>query len=124
MHNGKRNVAGIDQVNAKQLSFEMRLLHTVVAHCIYPKTRRHDWVGKRELVVMHYMIQGIKMNLPAMMLQNIKDVANRSRTCLPYAMVFTLIFRDSLVDLEGEDYKEMVYTDYLNAGTLHKETDG
>ena len=65
------------------------------------------------------MILGIKINLPAMMLQNIKDVANRSRTYLPYAMVFILIFKDTRVDLECEDYKEIVHIDYLNVGTLY-----
>ena len=35
-------------------------------------------------------------------------------------MVFTLIFRDSQIDLEGENYKKMMHIDYLNAGTLHR----
>ena len=74
---------------------------------------------KKRLAVMHYMIQGIEMNLSFMMLQNIKDVANWSRTCLPYAMVFTLIVRGSQVDLKGENYKEMVHTDYLSTRILH-----
>ena len=69
---------------------------------------------------MHYMIQGIEMNLPAMMLQNIKDVTNQSRTCLSYAMVFTLIFRDSQIDLEGQDYKRMMHIDYINIEIMHR----
>ena len=69
---------------------------------------------------MFYLIQGIAMNLPSMMLQQIKDMANRSKACLPYSMVFTLIFKDFRVDLEGEDFRELMRTDYFNAKTFHR----
>ena len=114
------DVANIKLVIANQLSVEMRLLHNIVAHIIFSKTGWHGWVAKRELAVMFHLIQGTPMNLPSMMLQHIKDMANRSKACLPNGMVFTLIFMDSQVILEGEDFKRLVHTNHFNIKSLHR----
>lgn len=54
------------------------------------------------------------MDMPFMMLEKIKDAAKRSRACLFYGMVFTLIFIKFGVGLEGDDLKRMMHTNYYN----------
>ena len=70
---------------------------------------------------MYYLIQRNPMNLPFMMMQQIKDATGRSKTkaCLPHGMVFTLIFIDSETNLEGEDFKVLAHTDFYPKRSLH-----
>lgn len=102
------DITDLDILLANQLFIEMRLLHHIVSRILYPKTSRFDWIAKKEIAIIYYMIQGQPMNLPFMMLQQIQEAAGRSSSCLSYSMVFTFIFLDFEVSLKGEDYKEML----------------
>lgn len=54
-----------------------------------------------------------------MMSNQIKDATKRSRACLPYRMVFSLIFTKFSVRLEGEDSKRLMHRDHYNEWSLH-----
>ena len=55
------------------------------------------------------------------MIEQIKTAIEKSITkaCLPYGMVFTLIFRETGIDLDGEDYQSLKHADYYSIQTLH-----
>ena len=44
---------------------------------------------------------------------------SKSQACLPYGMVFTLIFMEAGIDLEEEDCKTLKHTNFYNIHTLH-----
>ena len=71
---------------------------------------------------MVHMVEGTAMNLSFMMLEQIKSTAGKAKTkaCLPYDMVFTLVFVDAGIDLDGEDFKSLTHTDYYTIHTLHR----
>lgn len=53
------------------------------------------------------------------MLGQIKEVAKKSRACLPYSLVFTLIFSEFKVNCDGEDAKKLLHIDRYNEWSLH-----
>ena len=71
--------------------------------------------------MMVHMIEGTAMNLSFLMIEQIKIAAGKARiqACLPYGMVFTLIFMKVDIDLKGEDCKTLKHTDFYNIHTLH-----
>ena len=52
------------------------------------------------------------------MLNQMKEAAKGKRACLPYGMVFTLIFNEFGVSLEGEIAKKLLHTDTYNEKSL------
>lgn len=48
------------------------------------------------------------------MLGQIKEATKKSRACLLYRMVFTLIFVEFGVDSEGEDARKLPHTNKYN----------
>lgn len=60
------------------------------------------------------------MNLSFLMLGQIKEATKRSRACLPYGMVFTLIFIKFGVSLDGEDAKRLLHIDHYNQRSLQR----
>ena len=116
----KEDVSGIDLVQANQLSVEIRLLHHIISRIIFPKTGRFDWVTERDVSLMYFLINGIKVNLPCMMLLQISEVLNKSKGCMPYGMFFTLVFTEFGINLNGEASKKLQHTDYYNSKSLHR----
>ncbi|EHA8586206.1 hypothetical protein COCNU_scaffold000057G000010 [Cocos nucifera] len=108
------------QLVSHLLSVEMRLLLSFVSHIIFSKVGRHDWVRKRKLGVMFLMVTETPICFPSLMLQQLKDTASKSKACLPYGMIFSLIFKDFQVNLECEDFKKLAHTDYINEETLNR----
>ena len=72
--------------------------------------------------MMVYMIEDTVMNLPFLMIKQIKIAIGkvRSQVCMPYGMIFTLIFMKAGIDLEGKDCKTLKYTNFYNIHTLHR----
>ena len=60
-----------------------------------------DFVSERNLIIMVYVLQSIHLNLPALMFTYMREAVGRVKTCLPYNMVLTLIFREFGVPREG-----------------------
>lgn len=60
------------------------------------------------------------MNFTFLMLEQNKEATKKSIACLPYGMVFTLIFSKFRVSLEGEDAKRLLHTNHYNELSLHR----
>ena len=69
---------------------------------------------------MYFLIEEIQINLSFLMLAQIKEAAKRQRASLPYGMAFILIFSEFGVDLEGENSKRLLYTNYYSENSLHR----
>lgn len=81
----------------------MRSLHNIISTIIFPKIGKFDWMTEKDIAFMCYLIQGKPIDMLFMMNEQIKEAAKRSRVCLPYGMVFALIFSKFGVNLERED---------------------
>lgn len=68
---------------------------------------------------MYYLIQGKLINLLFLMLSQIKEIVKKSRACLPYGIVFTLIFPEFGVDCSGEDARKLPHTNRYNEQSLY-----
>ena len=98
----------------------MRLLHNMVGRVFFPKTGRFDWVTEKDIAFIYYLSKGQPINLPYLMINQMKEAARKMRFCLSYGMVFTLIFEEFGVDFTGEDAKRLLHTDRYTERTLHR----
>ena len=117
---GKERVNELRSLQAGQLKLEMRLLHNIVSRIFFPKTGRFDWVNEKEIVFMYHVIEGNQINLPFLMITQMKEATKGKRACLPYGMVFTLIFNEFGVNLDGEISKKLLHTDTYNDKSLFR----
>ena len=67
---------------------------------------------------MEKVVRGEAINLPFIMLNQIKETTRKTNTCLPYGMAFTVIFEAAHINLSGEDKKELHHTDTYTAKSL------
>ena len=72
--------------------------------------------------MIFHIVEGTTTSLPFfIMIEQIKNAARKSKglACLPYEMVFALIFREVGIELDGENCKPLKHTDYYSIYTLH-----
>ena len=69
---------------------------------------------------MECLIEGEVLNLPYIMLCQMKETIRKVKTYLPYRMVFTLLFQVAGIDLIGEDCKALHHTDTYSAKSLQR----
>ena len=96
----------------------MRLLHNFISRIFIPRSDRFDWVSERDLAFMEKVVRGEAINLPFIMLNQIKETTRKTNTCLPYGMAFTVIFEAAHINLSSEDKKELHHTDTYTAKSL------
>ena len=114
----RNDVDEISIIKASSLSLEMRLMHNFISRIFLPRTGRFDWVSERDLAFMEYLIKGEAINLPYIMLCQMRETVRKVKTCLRYGMVFTLLFQDANIDLTREDGKALQHTDTYSVKSL------
>ena len=110
------NIIGI--IVASSLSLKMRLLHNFISRIFIPRIGRFDWVSERDLTFMERVIKGEAINLSYIMISQMKETTRKANTCLPYGMVFTLLFKATNVNLEGEDSRQLHHIDTYSTKSL------
>ena len=108
----------IGTILVSSLSLEMRLLHNFISRIFIPMTRRFDRVSERDLAFMKKVIKEEAINLLYIMISQMKETTGKANTCLPYGMVFTLLFEAAHVNLEGEDSRQLHHTDTYSTKSL------
>ncbi|MCH80820.1 hypothetical protein A2U01_0001594, partial [Trifolium medium] len=90
---------------SSRLKHEYKLLHNMCLHSIFPRKGSKDKVTDNDLLMMHHMGNGIKINLPYVMLQHMIHTieSGTKRMTLPYGMFLTRFFRKYKVSLDGEE---------------------
>lgn len=96
----------------------MKLLLNMVTRIFFLKTRRFDWMIEKYIAFMFYLIRDQPINLPFLIISQIKEAVRKSRACLPYGMVFTLIFEFD-IDYIKEDAMSLLHTDWYNKRSLY-----
>ena len=67
------DVNEIGVVTASSLSLEMRLLYNFISRIFIPRIGRFDWVSERDLAFMKRVIKGEAINLPSIMIGQMKE---------------------------------------------------
>lgn len=92
----------------------------MVNHIFLSKIERFDWVTERDIAFMHHLIEGHSISLPFLMLSQINEAGRKQQACLPYGMIFTLVFEKFGVDCTSEDAKKLLHTDRYKERSLHQ----
>lgn len=85
----------------------------------FSKDRSFDWITKRDIAFMNYMIEGHPIIHPFLMLSHIKEVTRKNKSCLPYGMVFALIFQEFGKDCTSENAKRLLHTNRYIGRSLY-----
>ena len=83
------DVNPLDDILVSQLSVKMRLLPSIISRILFPKTGCFDFFFERDLVLMHFIIEEIPINLPRLMMNCMCEAASKAKASLPYGMVIT-----------------------------------
>ena len=115
-----RNFEGFEEVSANQLPLDLRLLHNICSRILFPKTGRFDYVSERDIFVMDAVVSGRPINLPIMILWYMADCGSKRKSCLPYGMILTQLFRSQGIEInDSEPRRELRHTDYYSLATIH-----
>ena len=114
------DVNPIGTIISSSLSLKMRLLHNFISRIFIPWIEMFDWVSEHDLGFMKRVIKGEPINLPFIMINQMKETTRKANTCLPYGMAFTLIFEAAHIDLSGEDSRQLHHTDTYSAKSLNR----
>ena len=116
---GRKDVGPLDVVSANQLSLEMRLLHSIVIHILFPKIGCFDFIFERDLIIMHCILEEYPLNVSKLMISHMIEGSTKRNACLPYGMVLTLLFKEFKVSISKEEPKRLLhYTDVYGAQSL------
>ena len=116
---GRIDVGPLDVVSANQLSSEMRLLHSIVTHILFPKIGHFDFISERDLIIMYCILEEHPLNLSNLVISHMIEGSTKKNMCLPYGMVLTLIFREFGVPINEEEPKRLLYhTNIYNTQSL------
>ncbi|MCI36119.1 hypothetical protein A2U01_0057341, partial [Trifolium medium] len=83
-------------------------------------------VYENDMMVMHHMATGKRLNLPYVIIHNMIDVASSGskKITLPYVMILTKVFKECEVDLRREkSFNNCKVFDLKNALHMKKEVD-
>ena len=69
---------------------------------------------------MFHVITQTPLNLPALMIEAMRETLNRSKAHLPFGMALTLVFRRFGVSFEGEATARLSHADTINQHTRHR----
>jgi hypothetical protein len=113
-----------EKPRSSMLKKEFKLLHNLCQHCIFPRTGSLDKVTDNDLLIMHHLSKGIKLNLPYIIIQHMIHVANTGikKVTLPYAMILTKIFRTFKID-ESNQRSENTCTSFGFKNIHHMKKD-
>ena len=105
---GKEEVSPLEIVTTNQLSVEMRLLHSIIGHILFPKTGRFDFVSERDLIIMHCVLEKIPINLPKLMISYMIEASTKSQASLSYGMILTILFKEFRVPINKNKPKKIL----------------
>ena len=105
------NIDEIESVTTSSLSLEMRLLHNFISRIFISRTGKFDWISERDPTFMECITKGKAINLPFIMIGQMKETIRKAKTCLPYGTVFILLFQNVHIDLSEEYIKELHHSD-------------
>jgi hypothetical protein len=117
--------AQMEEPTSSYLKKDFKILHNMVQHCIFPRMGSKQRVTENDLLIMHHMTKGIKLNLPHIIIQHMIHAAKSGikKVALPYGMILTGIFR--MYKIDGTNQRvdnSCTLSDLKNVHHMKKET--
>ncbi|CAJ2661741.1 unnamed protein product [Trifolium pratense] len=96
--------AKLPQPPASYLKTEYKVLFNMVQNHIFPRIGTREKVYDGDLMIMHHLGTGKKLNLPYVIIHNMIEAASSGskKITLPYGMHLTKVFRECKVELKKE----------------------
>ena len=94
-----------DLVSAN-LKKEYKLLHNLCQFCVTPRKGSKHKVSETDILVMYHLYHGIDINLPVIIIRHMIHASKQKKikSCVPYGMVLTRVFKAFDIDLEKEKF--------------------
>ncbi|CAJ2652244.1 unnamed protein product [Trifolium pratense] len=118
--------AKLPQPPASYLKTEYKVLFNMVQNHIFPRIGTREKVYDGDLMVMHHLGTGKKLNLPYVIIHNMIEAASSGskKITLPYGMHLTKVFRECNVELRKEkSFNNSKVFDLKNLSHMKKAAD-
>jgi len=108
-----------DLVSAN-LKKEYKLLHNMCQFCFTPRKGSKHKVSETDILFMYHLYHGLDINLPVIIIRHIIHASKlkKTKSCVPYGMVLTRVFKEFNIDLEKEKF-DTVYSKFLPKNVAH-----
>jgi hypothetical protein len=84
-----------------------RIFSIISKFGLLPRKGSYSLLDEEDLIIIHHLFTGQKLNLPHMIIHYMMKVKPRNRKfCVPYGMALTKIFEKFRVPLDGEESEE------------------
>ncbi|CAJ2627649.1 unnamed protein product [Trifolium pratense] len=118
--------AKLPQPPASYLKTEYKVLFNMVQNHIFPRIGTREKVYDGDLMIMHHLGTGKKLNLPYVIIHNMIEAASSGskKITLPYGMHLTKVFRECKVELKKEkSFNNSKVFDLKNLSHMKKAVD-
>ena len=81
----------------------------MLTHILILKIGRFDFISKRVLIIMHYILEEFPLNLPKLMISHMIEGSTKINACLPYGTVLIMLFREFGIPITEEVPKRLLH---------------
>ena len=107
-----------DDLISANLKKEYKLIHNMCQHFITPRKGSKHKVSETDILTMYHLFHGLEINLPHIIIHHIIHAAKNSKSCVPYGMLLTLVFKKFHINLQKEKF-DIVYLEFLPKNISH-----
>ncbi|MED6154226.1 hypothetical protein PIB30_110189, partial [Stylosanthes scabra] len=101
------------------LSVEHRLLHYFITYMLVPRSGNHGLILDEDFEIMQRMVNGQQINWVHMFVTHMRRIKPGNSKGLPYAILWTAIFKYVGIDLSQADKKKLGYNNYIDTHVLN-----
>ncbi|MED6129625.1 hypothetical protein PIB30_109721 [Stylosanthes scabra] len=102
------------------LSLEHRLIHYLIVYVMVPRLHNHGLILDEDLEIMWRIVSGHKINWITLIASHTqRNMSGKVTKGLPYAMLWTTIFKYLKVDLNSTRKKELEYNHCIDNHVLN-----
>ncbi|MED6117230.1 hypothetical protein PIB30_108073, partial [Stylosanthes scabra] len=101
------------------LNVEHRLLHYFLTYVLVPQSGNHGLILDEDLEIMWRMVNGQQINLVHLIVTHMRKTKPGNSKGLPYAILWTAIFKYVGIDLSQADKKRLGYNHCIDTHVLN-----
>ncbi|MED6202713.1 hypothetical protein PIB30_108306 [Stylosanthes scabra] len=110
---------GLPKPTVGNLSVEHRLLHYFITYVLVPHNGNHGLILDEDLEIMWHMANGHKINWVHLFIIHMQNIKPGNTKGLPYAILWTAIFKYLGIDLSQARKKKLGYSHCIDTHVLN-----
>ncbi|MED6202575.1 hypothetical protein PIB30_106937, partial [Stylosanthes scabra] len=110
---------GIPKPTVGLLNVEHRLLYFFLTYVLVPRSGNHGLILDEDLEIMWRMVNGQQINWVHLIVTHIRRTKSGNSKGLPYAILWTAIFKYVGIDLSQADKKRLGYNHCIDTHVLN-----